>query len=181
MATGGYPSKPEVERGQLHPDWPCWRFFPARAGIVDVSVRPVPEESRIFRLFTVLAAMVVLGAFVFLRQYLQDRHSCAFWTNRGAAMRTRSGCRVTWSEGKARLPGPFGGWAAHEIDHADGYHDVFRATLVESTVDRRARRPGAQDCKPGEANAGLGPSDLLSFAQESPAEKTLVDVPCCCR
>src|SRR5438270_2740532 len=32
-----------------------------------------PANSRMFRLFTVLAAMLVLGAFAFLRQYIQDQ------------------------------------------------------------------------------------------------------------
>src|SRR4029077_18930360 len=42
-------------------------------GLWTIFLDKSPSASRAFRLSTVLAAMVVLGMFVFLRQYMQDQ------------------------------------------------------------------------------------------------------------
>src|SRR5258708_20992207 len=67
-------SKPEIAHQAITPRLAMLAILSLPAlGLWTFLFDRSPEESRVFRLFTVLAAMVVLGAFVFLRQYLQNQ------------------------------------------------------------------------------------------------------------
>lgn len=134
--------------------------------------------SRIFRITAVLCAMLVLGAFVFLRQYSQDH---ALMTLLGDSRRAYEGQKqlqnqLVQREKLASLGSLIAG-AAHEID--DPLHAVMnyseqlwskerlddqQTALVRKIVNQ------AQRTRDLVAN-------LLSFAQQAPGERTLVDLP----
>src|SRR5207302_4788385 len=74
--------------------------------------------SRGFRFFTVLAAMLLLGAFVFLRQYFQDQALVALLqeSRRGYESQKRLQTQLVQKEKLASLGNLVAG-AASEIDH----------------------------------------------------------------
>lgn len=134
--------------------------------------------SRVFRITAVLCAMLVLGAFVFLRQYSQDH---ALMTLLGESRRAYEGQKqlqnqLVQQEKLASLGSLIAG-AAHEID--DPLHAVMnyseqlwskerlndqQTALVRKIVNQAQR---TRDLV----------SNLMSFAQQAPGEKTLVDLP----
>ena len=133
--------------------------------------------TRAFRVFTVLAAMLVLGAFVFLRQYFQDQALMALLqeSRRGYESQKRLQSQLVQKEKLATL-GHLVAGAAREIDHpltaVMSYSEQLWAkerltdeqnALVRKIVNQ-ARR--TRDLV----------TDLLRFAQQSPGEQILVDL-----
>jgi signal transduction histidine kinase/uncharacterized membrane protein HdeD (DUF308 family) len=141
--------------------------------LADKSTGP----TRAFRVFTVLAAMLVLGGFVFLRQYFQDQALMALLqeSRRGYESQKRLQSQLVQKEKLATLGNLVAG-AAHEIDHPLAavmtYSEQLWAkerltdeqnALVRKIVNQ-ARR--TRDLV----------TDLLRFAQQSPGEQILVDL-----
>jgi signal transduction histidine kinase/uncharacterized membrane protein HdeD (DUF308 family) len=136
-----------------------------------------PAPSRVFRIFAVLVAMLVLGAFVFMQQYLQDRALMKLLrdSRRGYESQKRLQNQLVQKEKLASL-GTLVAGAAHEIDlplkavmtfseqlWAQERLNEEQITLLRKIVSH------AQRTRDLVAN-------LLSFAQHAPGEKTLVDV-----
>ena len=136
-----------------------------------------PAPARTFRLFTVLAAMLVLGVFVFVRQYLQDRALIHLLedSRRSFENEQRLQSHLVQREKLASLGQMIAG-AAHEIDHPltaiMGYSEKLwsnqrltgeQDTLVRKIVNQSQR---TRDLI----------SNLLSFAQQSSGQKQMVDL-----
>jgi len=169
----------------LHPQWR--KVLPRLAmlallslpmlGVWAVLADQSPAPSRIFRVFTVLAAMLVLGAFVFLRQFFQDQALMALLqeSRRGYESQKRLQSQLVQKEKLASL-GTLVAGAANEINHpltaVMSYSEQLWAkehltdeqnSLVRKIVNQ-ARR--TRDLV----------TDLLRFAQQSTDEKILVDL-----
>jgi two-component system NtrC family sensor kinase len=121
--------------------------------------------------------MLVLGAFVFLRQYMQDQTLMRLLkeSRSGYENQERLQSHLVQKEKLASL-GHLVAGAAHEIEHPlmaimtfseqlwSTQHLTPEQDVLVRKMVNQARR--TRDLV----------SDLLSFAQESPAEKTLVDL-----
>jgi len=169
----------------LHPGWR--RLLPRLAmlallslpvlGLWTVLLDHSLIPSRTFRLFTVLAAMLLLGAFVFLRQYFQDQALMRLLqeSRLGIESQKRLQSQLVQKEKLASLGNLVAG-AANEINHPltaiMNYSEQLWANeqlseqqngLVRKIVNQ-ARR--TRDLV----------TDLLRFAQQSAGDRVLVDV-----
>jgi signal transduction histidine kinase len=136
-----------------------------------------PAPSRVFRIFTVLSAMFVLGGFVFLRQFLQDQALMRLLgeSRRGYESQKQLQNQLVQKEKLSSL-GTLVAGAAHEID------------LPLKAVMSYSEQLWAQERLSEEQNKLLRKivgqaqrtrdlvSNLLSFAQQAPGEKAPVDL-----
>ena len=175
----------ETVQNQLDPRWR--RLVPRLAMLVILSLPvlglwavfvdssvPVRRE---FRIFTVLAAMLVLGTFVFLRQYLQDQALIGVLADsrRGYDSQRRLQNQLVQKEKLASLGALVAG-AAREINHPLTAIMTFSENLwaKEKLTEQQnslLRKIVSQANRTRDLVA-----DLLSFAQQAPGEKILVDV-----
>jgi signal transduction histidine kinase len=136
-----------------------------------------PAYTRTFRLFTVLAAMLLVGAVVFVRQFLQDQ----------ALIRLLQGSRRSF-ESEQRLQshliqreklgslGEMIAGAAHEIDHpliaimgdSEKLWSTHRLTGDQDALVRKIVHHAQRTRELVE--------NLLSFAQRSSGERSMVDL-----
>jgi len=136
-----------------------------------------PVASRLFRIFAVLTAMLVLGGFVFLRQYMQDQALIGVLqeSRRSYDSQMRLQRQLVQKEKLASL-GTLVSGAAHEINHPltaiMNYSEQLWAqerlteeqkTLLRKIVNQAYR---TRDLV----------ANLLSFARQSPGDKILVDL-----
>jgi signal transduction histidine kinase len=141
--------------------------------LLDKSAPP----SRVFRVAIVLVAMLLLGSFVFLRQYVQDQTLVTLLqkSRQGYEGQKRLQSELVQREKLASLGNLVAG-AAHDINHpltAIMTHAEQLWTKEPLTDEQHAlvRKIVNQAGRTRDLVA-----DLLSFAQQSPAEKIPVDV-----
>lgn len=136
-----------------------------------------PTPSRIFRLFTVLAAMLALGSFVFLRQYFQDQTLMHLLeeSRNGYENQERLQTHLVQREKLASLGQLIAG-AARDINHPLGMIMDYSERLWSNqqlTADQDALL--RKIVNHARRTRDLV-TDLLSFAQSSPGEKAAVDL-----
>jgi len=146
-------------------------------GLWTVLVDDSPSAARQFRIYTVLAAMLVLGSFVFLRQYFQDQALMDVLqdSRRGYDTQKRLQNQLVQKEKLASLGNLIAG-AAREINHPltaiMNYSEHLWAQ--QGLTDEQhllLRKIVAQASRTRDLVA-----DLLSFAQQAPGEKILADL-----
>jgi signal transduction histidine kinase len=167
---------------------PRWRKFIPQLAMLAILSLPVlglwaarfdhsAPASRVFRIFVVLAAMLLLGAFAFLGQYLQDQALMRLLqeSRRGYESQMRLQNQLVQKEKLASL-GTLVAGAAREIDHplnailshSEHLWGQERLSSEQNTLLRKIATQ-AQRTRDLVAN-------LLSFAQQTPGEKALVDL-----
>ncbi len=133
--------------------------------------------TKVFRLFTVLCAMLALGSFVFLRQYIQDQELIAVLgeSRRAYDRQKQLQNQLVQKEKLASLGNLIAG-AAREIDHplqaimnqSEQLWSTEKLTDEQTSLVRKivnqARR--THDLV----------ANLLSFAQQTPGAKIMVDL-----
>jgi signal transduction histidine kinase len=141
--------------------------------LLDKSAAP----SRVFRIATVLVAMLLLGAFVFLRQYVQDQTLMALLqeSRLGYESQKRLQSELVQREKLASLGNLVAG-AAHDINHpltaiVNYSEQLWAKERLTDEQNALVRKIVNQARRTRDLVA-----DLLSFAQQSPAEKIPVDV-----
>ncbi|HYM78181.1 MAG TPA: HAMP domain-containing sensor histidine kinase [Candidatus Dormibacteraeota bacterium] len=146
-------------------------------GLWTVWMDRSPAPARAFRVFTVLAAMLLLGSFVFLRQYLQDRALMSLLkeSRRAYEGQKQLQSQLVQKEKLASLGNLVAG-AAHEIDHPLSAVMTYSEELwsnekLTEEQDVLVRKIVNQARRTRDLVA-----NLLSFAQQAPGEKKLVDI-----
>ena len=135
-----------------------------------------PARLRNFRLLVTLAATFVLGLFVFLKQFLLDRQLIALLDQSRQSYENlqRLQTHLVQKEKLASL-GQLVAGAAHEINNPLaailGYSELLAAHTTEGEQAIMAEKIGQQARRTRDLVA-----DLLSFSQQNPSEKVLVDV-----
>lgn len=175
----------ETVKYNLHPGW---KKLVGRLAMLAILSLPVlglwvvledtsSGASRSFRVFAVLGAMLLLGTFVFLRQYLQDQTLMALLKESRRAYDSQKELQrqLVQKEKLASLGNLVAG-AAQDINHP------LNAVMTHSDeLWAKAKLTEEQDALLRKiVNQARRTRDLitnlLSFAQQAPGEKTAVDL-----
>jgi len=133
--------------------------------------------ARAFRILSVLAAMLLLGAFVFLRQYFQDQALISLLNeSRRAYDRQKDLQSQLVQKEKLASLGNFVSGAAHEINHPlsaimTSSEHLWSIERLTPDQDALIRKITNQAHRTRELVA-----NLLSFAQQAPGQKIPVDL-----
>jgi len=173
-------------RSSLHPLW--WKKVVPRLAMLALLSLPIlgvwtvlldksAVPSRAFRVFTVLAAMLVLGSFVFLRQYFQDQALMTLLkeSRLGYESHKRLQNQLVQKEKLASLGNLIAG-AANEINHPlnaimNYSEQLWAKERLTDEQNQLVRKIVNQARRTRDLVA-----DLLRFAQQSPGEKILIDL-----
>jgi signal transduction histidine kinase len=169
----------------LHPGWK--KLVPRLAMLAILSLPGLglwtalldhsQAPSRMFRIFAVLAAMFVLGGFVFLRQYLQDQALMRLLgeSRRGYESQKQLQTQLVQKEKLASL-GTLVAGAAHEIDlPLKAVMSYCEQLWAQERLDEEQNKLLRKIVGQAQRTRDLV-SNLLSFAQQAPGEKTPVDL-----
>lgn len=177
----------DLQSAEINLDVP-WRKLIPRLAMLAILSLPVLGLSTVlldhspllikqFRLFTVLAAMLLLGAFVFLRQYLQDQAlmSVLDESRRSYETQKQLQTQLVQKEKLASLGNLIAG-AAQEINYPlDAIltysEELWTRERLTDEQNGLLRKIVHQARRTGDLV-----SNLLSFAQQAPGEKTFVDL-----
>jgi two-component system NtrC family sensor kinase len=136
-----------------------------------------PSYTRTFRMFTVLTAMLVVGAFVFMRQYLQDQALIRLLehSRRSFEKEQRLQSHLVQREKLASL-GQMVAGAAREIDHPltavmEDSEKLWSNQRLTPEQDSLVRKIVHHAQRTRDLIASL-----LSFAQQSSGAKAMVDL-----
>jgi signal transduction histidine kinase len=171
-----------VEGASRHEIWPARLAMIAILSIPGLGLwamyaSAAPHPVRDYRLLISLGAMFVLGAIVFLKQYLLDRELLSLLHASEESVTNLKGlqAQLVHSEKMAAL-GQLVAGAAHEINNPLtailGYSDML---VTQGGSPAEARGLAEKIHGQGRRIKTLV-SDLLSFAKQSPAEKVQLDV-----
>ncbi|HTW30623.1 MAG TPA: HAMP domain-containing sensor histidine kinase [Candidatus Sulfotelmatobacter sp.] len=143
-----------------------------------VEYDPSPAPSRAFRITAVLAAMLLLGTFLFLRQYFQDQELVSLLKKSRDAYESQKQLQgqLVQREKLASLGNLVSG-AAHDINQP-----LSAVMTCSEQLWAKERLTDQQNALVRKiVNQARRTSDLvanlLSFAQQTPGEKVLVDLP----
>lgn len=168
---------------------PRWRKLVPRLAMLTILSLPIlglwtlffdnSETSyRYFRLFAVFIAMLVLGTFVFLRQYIQDQKLMTLLRESRFSYdeQKRLQGQLVQKEKLASLGHLISG-AAHEIDHPldaimNYSEELWSQQKLSTDQDALVRKIVQQARRTRDLVA-----NLLSFAQQAPGDKAAVDLP----
>jgi len=147
-------------------------------GLWAVWLDPSPAITRVFRIYTVLGGMLLLGFLVFLRQYLQDQALMGLLRESRRAFESQNKLQdqLVQKEKLASL-GTLVAGAAHEIDHPltavlTSSEQLWSLEHLSAEQNTLLRKIVTQAQRSRELV-----SNLLRFAQHAPGQKTLVDIP----
>jgi len=169
----------------LHPRWKLLLPQMAMMAILSLPILGLwtalwdrsPGPTRAFRVFAVLAAMVLLGAFVFLRQYFQDQAlmSVLQESRRAYDSQKQLQKKLVQKEKLASLGNLVAG-AARDINHPlsaiMGHSEqLWASEKLSEEQDALLRKIVNQARRTRDLI-----SNLLSFAQQAPGEKTHADL-----
>jgi signal transduction histidine kinase len=177
--------KLESVESRLHPGWK--KLVPRLAMLAILSLPGLglwtalfdrsQAPSRVFRLFAVLAAMFVLGSFVFLRQYLQDQALMQLLgeSRRGYESQKQLQNQLVQKEKLASL-GTLVAGAAHEIDlPLKAVMSYCEQLWAQERLDEEQNKLLRKIVGQAQRTRDLV-SNLLSFAQQTPGEKAPLEV-----